>query len=351
MKSLILKTFTTLSLGLAALPLAAKPEGSMDLTIKTAKHIYHLPLRWSGNEGFDTKFLEVREQVLTKLAHALEKGELGFGSLEWIHEKWKIYKVKRQILSKEEMIREAPSDIKEILIAANQEEIDKELQKIEELVQRSFKERSRDMIYAILKRVDQVLSAQKQVVAHAEEFGLLASIGPQFILGTQTKGIGGLFSIGISFGFNKKTGAFYLDVFRSLEKFESTLMKVIFSTGLVAKAGIVVQSESANASGIKSKTFYPPAIPGYSSWSGSSFSSGFSSGLTIPPSPLGDMMTYQTIVQSESLLNIQISSVYPMWIRVTSPFISNKTRVMKDYVSRFLKLSNPKKCSLILTAD
>jgi hypothetical protein len=338
------------SLGLATLPGAAKQDGSIaDLNIQTEKHSYHLPLQSNGNENIDPKFLEVRKQILTKLAIALEKLEFGIGSIEWINEKWKISKMKREMLRKQELLKDAPDDIKEILIIATQEEIDRDLQKIEELIERSFNERSHEMIHSILKRVDQVLSNQKQVVAHAQEFGLLASIGAQFILGSNQKGIGGLVSIGISFGYNKATGAFYLDIFRSVEKFESTLMKVTFSAGIAFKAGIVVQGEGG--SGVKSKTFYPPAIPGYSNWSHSSFSSGFSSGLTLPPSPFGDLMTYQTITEVESLLNIQISKVYPKWVRVTSPYIMNKTHLLKDYVSRVLKLSNSNKCSWVLVEN
>jgi hypothetical protein len=205
------------------------------------------------------------------------------------------------------------------------------------------------MIYAILRRVDQTLAKQKNVVAHANEFGLMASIGAQFILGLSQKGVGGLLSIGLSIGFNKQTGAFYIDIFRTVEKFESTLMKVAFTSGLAMKAGLEVRGDKASEVSLTSKTFYPPAIPGYYNWSEASFSSGFSSGLTLPPSPIGDLITYQTITKTESILKIQISKVFPFWIRITSPMIVDKTKVLKDLIDRRFKVTNADKCSMVLT--
>jgi hypothetical protein len=353
MKQVIKRIILNWAVGVTIISIAnlsvAKQDSSLDLTINTGKNEYVLPLEWDVSEQLDSKFLEVRKMILTKLAHALDMGEIAFGSIEWIREKWVVSKIKRENMKKIDLIKLASDDLKPIIMQMTEEDINRELQMVEDLMQRNLKTRSKDIIYAILRRVDQTLAKQKNVVAHANEFGLMASIGAQFILGSNQKGVGGLLSIGLSIGFNKQTGAFYLDIFRSVEKFESTLMKVAFTAGLATKAGIEVRGDKASESSLISKTFYPPVIPGYSNWSEASFSSGFSSGLTLPPSPIGDLITYQTSTKTESILKIQISKVFPAWIRVTSPLISDKTQVVKDYIGRLWKVTNADKCSMVLS--
>lgn len=337
------------SMGILPEALAKGPQLQfLDSTIKTSKAEYSMLAADSNEVDSDTKFIETRINILTKLATALEKIELGFGSVEWLHEKWVVTKSRRQMAAHHSFSKDLPESLRRDIAAASQQHLDQEIQRIEDLMQRSFKERSRDMIQSILRAVDKSLVSQKNVVAHANEFGVLASIGSQFVLGSKSKGIGGTFAVGISMGFNKTTGAFFIDIFRSLEKFENTIMKVTFSTGIVGKAGLVVRSEGTSQPGLKSKTFYPPAIPGYSTWSPSSFSTGLSTGLTLPPSPLGDLITYQTETQMDSLMKIQVSRVYPMWFRVTSPFMTHKVQVVRDSFSKVFKLSSARKCSLIL---
>lgn len=287
------------------------------------------------------KFLETRKMVLTRLATALQALSYGMGSVEWINEKWAYQKIKQQSLSFHELAKEASPDVRADIMGAGQIQLDQALSELEKRTNRTFKEKAYDITLAILTRTDQMLINQKEVVAQANEFGFMASLGPQFIVGSNNKGLGGLLSIGFAVGYNKKSGAFFLDIFQSIEKFESTLMKLAFSAGLILKSGVLVRATTEQDQSIhQSQTFYPPAVPGFANWSKSSFSSGLSSGLTIPPSPIGDLMTYQTKMSSESVLRIEISKVYPLWIRVKSPLLTSKINLIKEKIGWSFKATN-----------
>lgn len=287
------------------------------------------------------KFLEARKMVLTKLATALQSISYGMGSIEWINEQWSYQKIKRQSLTLQELANGAHPDMRADILVASQSSLDQALIEMERKANRTLKEKAYDLTLAILTKTDQMLFNQKEVVAEANEFGFMASLGPQFIVGSNTKGLGGLLSLGFAVGYNKKTGAFFLDFFQSIEKFESTIMKLAFSAGLILKSGVLVRAaQEHNNLHHQSKTFYPPAIPGYANWSNSSFSSGFSSGLTIPPSPFGDLLTYKTETSSGSLIRIEISKVYPLWVRVKSPLLTNKINLIKEKLGWSFKASD-----------
>lgn len=321
-------------------------QSTTEIKTKTGSFILKNPIL--NNDANKDKFLETRKMVLTRLATALQTLSYGMGSIEWINEKWAFQKIKRQSISIQELAQSAPSEIRADILGASQSQLDEALAELEKRTNRTLKEKAYDLTLAILMRTDQMLINQKEVVAQANEFGFMASLGPQFIVGSQNKGLGGMLSVGFALGYNKKSGAFFLDIFQSIEKFESTLMKLAFSAGLILKSGVLVRATADQDHSLQqSQTFYPPAVPGFANWSKSSFASGLSSGLTIPPSPIGDLMTYQTQTSSESMVRIEISKVYPLWVRVKSPLLTSKIQLIKEKLGWGLNnITNP--CEKVL---
>lgn len=183
---------------------------------------------------------------------------------------------------------------------------------------KTFDEKANLIISSILSSIDSQLWRQARIVAHANEFGIMVAAGIEAEGGARNKkGWGGLTDIGISLGYNRDEKAMAIQIFHGLEPFESTQMPVVFIAGLVAKAGLYVANQGHDLTAVGS-SFYPPMAPGFSSQTNRSFMAGFSSGLTWPPSPIGDMLTYSNKLKQTVLFRLTLSPLTKGFIRVQS---------------------------------
>ncbi len=183
-----------------------------------------------------------------------------------------------------------------------------------EKVRRSFGERSNQAVQSALKGIDYKLWSQAPMVIDSSEFGLSLSLGIVAETGVQKKGGGGAEEIGISLAMNKKSKAFVFEIFHKSEKFDNT-KAAISVLGVVGKAGMTMGSRNG-AETMKGSSFYPPAVPGYSSASPEFFSAGFSSSLGFPPPPLADLMTFTNKFERHTWIRVTVSPVVKGFVRV-----------------------------------
>ena len=186
-----------------------------------------------------------------------------------------------------------------------------------EQINLSLKERSEEAILATLKAMDQKLCwNQAPLMARSNEYGVMAAVGLVGLAGVRNgKGWGGSIDIGISVAFNRDQKSMIIQIFRDFEKYKNTTMPAVSIGGTVVKAGgfIANQRDSLTRKGT---SFYPPMTPGFSSISSDYFATGFSSGITLPPSPFGDMLTYSNSLNQKALVRIAVSPMLKGFVRV-----------------------------------
>ncbi|KYG61513.1 hypothetical protein AZI86_17550 [Bdellovibrio bacteriovorus] len=194
-----------------------------------------------------------------------------------------------------------------------------------EKVRRTFSERSYQAVQSALKGIDYKLWNQAPMVIDSNEFGLSLSLGIVAETGVLKKGGGGAEEIGISLAVNKSKRAFVFEIFHNSESFDNT-KAAISVLGVVGKAGMTM-GHREDARTLKGSSFYPPAVPGFSTTSSEFFAAGFSSSLGLPPPPLADLMTFTNKFERH------------VWIRVTvSPMVKGFVRVQFGDVRGSMKL-------------
>lgn len=250
-------------------------------------------------------FFSTRADFLRLAAIGLQKIKVGFGIGAVIYNKVSFYRHRKDTQKYFDLAETMSGDSRQSLISSIIS-YDEEMQTKQEMFESlSLKEKGDEIILRMLQSLDRTLWEGAPIVSRANEFGVMAAIGPQLEAGTYSGNkIGGLFDIGLSLGYNRDQKALVFQIFRDKEKFVSTQMPAIFIAGVVVKAGptIANQKRELTTRGI---SFYPPMVPGFSTTTELSFNAGFSSGLTWPPSPLGDMLTYAN------------ESERRVWIRMT----------------------------------
>lgn len=179
---------------------------------------------------------------------------------------------------------------------------------------RTFQQRRQDAVAAILKGIDYKLFSQAPLVIESNEFGLSASVGIVAETGVLRKGGGGAEELGFSLAYNKKSRAFVFELFHNSEVFDNTKAAVSV-VGVVGKAGISL-GRREGADTIKGSSFYPPAVPGYSSASPDYFSAGLSSSLGLPPPPLADLLTFTNKSERHNWVRITVSPVVKGFVRL-----------------------------------
>lgn len=184
----------------------------------------------------------------------------------------------------------------------------------ESQTQRTFQARSQQAVQSILRGLDYKLWSQAPLVIDSNEFGFSVSAGVLAEAGVQRNGGGGADEVGFSLAYNKTKKAFVFEIFHNSEKFDNT-KAAITVVGLVGKAGIVM-GRRQGAETLKGSSFYPPAIPGYSTSSSDFFSSGLSSSLGFPPPPLADFLTFTNKFERQSLIRITVSPMVKGFVRI-----------------------------------
>lgn len=201
-------------------------------------------------------------------------------------------------------------------------------------------ERVKEKIHSILRATDAKLWAQSPLVANANQFSFLFAAELQAEGGSQTKKWGGLYDLGFTLGYNTDTKAVVFQIFRNRETFESTIMPALAVGGVVVKMGPHISRSNMDSSlQTTGQSFYPPFVPGYQSTTKESFSFGFSSGLTWPPSPFGDMLTYSNSLDHKVILKISFSKTFMGFVRVQTNFKSKTLQVVQK---KFAELFNPR---------
>lgn len=180
-----------------------------------------------------------------------------------------------------------------------------------------FKERKTRIVQAFLESINKQLWHDAPVVGNANEFAVAASAGVGLEGGSFSKGWGGQFELGISLGMNKTQKAFVFQIYRNLEKFKSTVLPGFFYAGLVGKGGIqIMENTNGKIEARRGESFYPPAAPGYLTETPSMVSSGMSSGLGVPPPPLGDLLTFTNHIDHKALIRVVVSPTLKGFVRI-----------------------------------
>ncbi len=263
-------------------------------------------------------FLKTRYDFLNHAARLLQNLKYGFGVGYIIKDKYQFYKEKKQIQELIELANTIDSSARYDMLNSAQQGKEELQYRISESKDKTFSTKANQVILSILGSIDSQLWHQASIVSHANEFGIMLAAGAEAEGGGRnTKGWGGLTDIGISLGYNRDEKAVAIQIFHDLEPFQSTQMPMVFIAGLVAKAGIYVanQGEDLTARG---SSFYPPMAPGFSSQTNRSFMAGFSSGMTWPPSPIGDMLTYSNKLKQTTLFRLTLSPLTKGFIRIRS---------------------------------
>ena len=184
---------------------------------------------------------------------------------------------------------------------------------------KTIKDISHEILYKILQAVDQQIHHQAKVFVSANEFGFLTSahlIAEGYK--ANSTGKGGVFGLGLSIGYNYEQKMLIFEIYKESEKFKSSMMPAFFVGGLVGKIGPYMSYNTKNKLQNVGETFYPPGAPGFAYSNTNKVAGGMSTGLTIPPSPFGDILTYTNKGSQKSLLQIRISPLYKGYIRINS---------------------------------
>lgn len=180
--------------------------------------------------------------------------------------------------------------------------------------QRTFNQRSHQAVQEVLKGIDYKLWSQAPLVIDSNEFGVSVSAGLLAETGILRKGGGGAEEVGISLAFNKTSRAFVFEIFHNSENFDNT-KAAISVIGLVGKAGLTLGRREGAAT-LKGSSFYPPAVPGYSTSSAEFFSAGLSSSLGLPPPPLADLLTFTNQFERNALIRVTVSPLVKGFVRL-----------------------------------
>lgn len=181
-------------------------------------------------------------------------------------------------------------------------------------VQRSFNQRSHDAVQAVLRGIDYKLWSQAPLVIDSNEYGVSVSAGLIAETGILRRGGGGAEEVGISLAYNKTSRALVFEIYHNSENFDNTKAAVTV-VGIVGKMGMSL-ARRQEASTLRGSSFYPPAIPGYTTSSPEFFSAGLSSSLGFPPPPLADLMTFTNTFERNALIRITVSPVMKGFVRI-----------------------------------
>lgn len=182
---------------------------------------------------------------------------------------------------------------------------------------RTFRERSRLAVQGILQGIDYKLWSQAPLLIDSNEFGLSASVGVLAETGVLRKGGGGAEELGLSFAYNKQSRAFVFEIFHNSEKFDNTKAAVSV-IGVVGKLGLSMahKDQGFETRTMRGSSFYPPAVPGFSSNGSDMFVAGASTSLGLPPPPLADLLTFTNHYDRNALIRVTISPLVKGYVRI-----------------------------------
>ena len=272
----------------------------------------------------DPAFLEKRQTILSKAEVILQKNRWLF----YLTESLKSTAAGAKTIFLFDGESEKPSPEIQEMIRIDQENYP------EKYRSQSFKLRVDNQIQNILSGIDQKISAQPELIAQSNEISFLLSVSLVGLGGTNEKHWGGAYGFGISIGFNSESKKMSFKIFRDKEFFKSTVMKAVAVGGLVIKAGIKIAADQNKSKSTTGESFYPPFVPGYQASTKESFSFGFSSGLTWPPSPFADVLTYTNELQQDTFIRLDFS---PFLNNSVAPQLTENQHLDFDTLPQFSK--------------
>ncbi len=287
-------------------------------------------------------FRENRMSFLNLAAKALQSLKWGFGAGMVIKNHFN-FKSEKSSYQKwiEEARRSDEGQRDDILLALQREQPALDAKWRSEM-NKTYQQKSDQLIVKILNSLDSKLWDQAAIVAESNEFGVMMAVGLQ-AEGGRAAGVGrgGLIDFGISIGFNRTEKALAIQLFNDVESFKTTQMPVVLVAGLVGKFGpyIANQGKELTATGV---SYYPPMVPGFSSSTNRSFMFGASSGLTWPPSPIGDMLTYSNSLKQSTLLRISLSPLVKGFLRIKSANLKQLAAVSFSGLMKLISSSDKK---------
>lgn len=269
-----------------------------------------------GYEGLPVEkkeqFQKIRLQFLQNVARALNTTKFVFGAGS--------------------IVGNSLSYAKDSVVGVFSKNNSSESEKVPEKI--SFSERSQNAVQATLQALDYKLWNQAPLLLDSNEFGVSVAMGIMIENGLLDKGLGGSEEIGLSFAYNKTNKAFIFEIFHNSEKYSYT-PAVVAATGILVKIGPQFGQKNIDrpTKTINATSFYPPAMPGYSSTGSDYFSAGFSTSFGIPPSPFVDMYTYTNKSTRNTLIRLNVSPIMKGFVRL---YIGNVAGSMKLVVLRFV---------------
>lgn len=288
-----------------------------------------------------TKFLDNRKLFLNLVSKSLNSLKWGFGIGSIIKDQ--IIFVKEKIFKKENAEQNMTDTAINTMSAKKQK----------------FSERSNQIVLNFLKAADKLAWNKIQLFSEANEVGVLIS-GNAILLG-EVNGrfkAGGLFGLGLSIGVNFEKKSAVFQIFRDVEKYEKSVMNSLGVVGLVGKAGLYIVSDKQKLYQTKGSSFYPPVIPGFQSESSTKYITGASTGLTFPPAPIADILTYTNRLNENTMLKIETTTTFNKFIRVQAEnpgvplktlaiSISDSIQKMSDYTNAHIHSKSLGQCKML----
>lgn len=275
-----------------------------------------------------SQFLEKRAVILSQLESGLKKSRWVFYLTDLI--KSGLTAINDSILYDSHSEQPSP-EIIEMMRIDQQNNPEKYLEK-------KLSVRTDEKIKSILRATDLKLWSQSELVANANQFSFLLAAEIQGQGGSNKYRWGGLYDLGISVGYNTDTKSAFIQIFRNREKFEHSLLPAMAVGGFVFKAGpMISRTTDRSDMHLRGESFYPPMVPAYQTTSKESYAFGFSTGLTLPPSPFGDMLTYTNSLDQKVLLKISFSKTLIGFIRVKTNLTSDNLQFVQQKFTNFFR--------------
>ena len=277
-------------------------------------------------------FISILARSLQLLKFGVGVGVVSKDSLSYRLQSYRLKKLIRKL-------PESMSDGTRADIVAAQERALEELERTHsENTGEGFRERSDRVVFRLIEAIDSNLWDQAQLFSRSNEYGVVAALGVEFLGGKREKGWGGLVDLGVSIGYNRDEQAVVIQIFRDLEHFKSTALPAVFVAGVVGKVGGYVANQTAGALNREGISFYPPMAPGFTSVTPDNFMLGLSSGLTWPPSPIGDILTYTDRLHQTVLLRVTASRLNGRFLHVESGLGAKTFAFVLKPIKRVLSL-------------
>jgi len=338
----------------ADIPVAEVVVEQDHLAIKIGKSEYKLEDPKAGDafrapfeslsESDKVSFQNNRRIFLGMASRAMNLLKYGFGVGSIVKEKIK-YQIQKMKDRNEVAYMNTYSDgVQADYFAARDRSIEAERVASLARVPISFRERSQQVVLGFLRGLDSKLWQQAPLFSRSNEFGVMAAGGIEILGGKRSKGWGGADDIGISIGYNRDERTLAFQIFNDFERYKGSQMPAVFLAGAYAKLGTYVANQRTGELVHEGVSFYPPMMPAFSQMTQENFMAGFSSGLTWPPSPIGDMLTYSNKLNQGVLLRITISPFTKGFVRIYTGLGINTIKAVvttvRDGIQKIVDMGN-----------